>query len=624
MATEFDVGSITSRTNTRLSSKIAWNQLLLDAVAFRLNDSYSEELAYLANYFAYLVRENKWGLARNISSLLAYQDIHRYQAHRKISATGILRISLDESLVTVEDWDSLVTYTVGQQVAYKNKYWQALTTTTPGLEPDITPAEWVRVDVSHINNIVIPKYAIFSNNVAVSYLNIANEQLLAGDDYVDINILQGDLVTFNTVATGITNEEFQISNDSIENSFFEVTVNSVVWENVNSLLLEASDSESYELENFLDFSGVFLKFGNDNFGKKLVASDVVEFNYIQSLGYLGNTFSKNLVTTVDSPIVDILNNPVTVFCSNLSAVFGGQNEESLEEIRNNAPFTFQTGDRATSANDYKIIIIDNFTYVLKITVWGSYEINIDAGGDPWDFLPLEENRVYISIVTQSLQPLTTPQKLAISEQLNQYKAPTDIVTYEDAKIIRLVFNTSAFIQDKSYTLNEVRTNIDNDLDLEYSIENREFFESVRFSDYQALIDNVEGVDYHNTTVRVWEEYYFDVNYDFSVAALLFPITPSSIKVYVQDIITPNDEFLIGTDDGIGNIVAEPGYDLTGSGINYTTGIGSILSTPLSEPYTNYRIRLEYTIDDQNITLKERYHIVDYDQTRSVITAQYIS
>ena len=88
-----------------------------------------------------------------------------------------------------------------------------------------------------------------------------------------------------------------MKNNSIENSIFDVTVNNEVFTRVDSILEADSGSEKvFELENFKDFSGVRLKFGNDVFGKKLNSGDVVVFKFIQTDGLSGNVYSKNSIT----------------------------------------------------------------------------------------------------------------------------------------------------------------------------------------------------------------------------------------------------------------------------------------------------------------------------------------
>ena len=131
-----------------------------------------------------------------------------------------------------------------------------------------------------------------------------------------------------------------------------------------------------------------------------------------------------------------------------------------------------------------------------------------------------------------------------------------------------------------------------------------------------------GVDYHETTVELSEMYLFNVTYDTSINLKLFPISPNSVSVYIQDFVLETPEQLMGTDDGLGNFIAESGFDLTGSSVNYTTGAGGIISAALPEPYQNYNVRLAYSIVSNDLILKGRYQIFDYDDVGSTIVTQY--
>lgn len=623
MASNFDFASIRQRIIDRLRAKVSWSDILYISTNTRLIDAFAEELAYCMLYDEYLARERKWGIASNRSSLLSFQDIFKYKAHRKIGATGIVRLSLvDTYFNQAYDWSSTTTYLTGEKVSYNNKYYEALATTTNNT-PDTNPLKWRRIMVSPIiYNIDIPKFTVFSTTVGTKFTTTNAYSLTTADDYIDITVTQGIPRSYNFTAVGDINEEFDIVNTSIENTFTESYVNSIQYDEISDILLGTTEELVYEVENKLDFSGVYLKFGSDINGKKLSVGDAIVFNYLETLGFNGNLSSEGYIITIDSTIYDSNGDVIDLKCYNQDRMEGGKNEEDIESIRINAPNTFQAGDRATSKTDYKTII-ENFPFVLKANVWGAYEVNIDAGNSPWDFIPTEENLVHAAIISSTSQNLTNAQKLLISNYISNFQAPTDILTFETVEFVNLIFNTNAYISDRSYTLSEVNSSIKTTLADTYSVTALNFFQPIRFSDYQRLIDEVAGVDYHDTIVTLYKNYVFDSSFNFTLDLPTYPIDPGSIYIYVKDIVLDEDEFLIAVDDSANGWTGQPGYTgITGS-ISYTSGAGLFyLNSTLPNLYSNYEIRVEYKLAGNNLTLVTRYSIYKIDNSRTVVNCYY--
>jgi hypothetical protein len=580
----FDAESIITRVINNLRSKISWAEVLNTSTSRQIVEPISEELAYEVNYDNFLTRENKWNLARNKTSLLAFTGIHRYEAHRKIGSQGILTLSADKTF-----------------------------------------------NVAPTKNITIPVYTQFSSDSGIIFVSKNTYAITTSDLSIDIDIIQGIPRSFTYVASGDDFEEFDIDNDIIENSFYELYVNDTLWGRIENIFEADIADESYELTNKIDFSGIYIKFGNNINGKKLENGDIVEFKYVDTLGFDSNIESSNTVINVDSTILNIDGESVDIFCKNDDAIVGGQDVEELEEIRKNAPKFFQTGDRASNNSDYEQIILDEFSYVLKVLAWGTYENNIDQGLNPWENVPLEDNNVFVATIrTDGSESLSTAQKLEISERLNEFKAPTDIVQFVDGQIVHLIYEITAYISNRSYTLSDVKNSINLTLKTNYDLENREFFEHIRFSDYQRIIDEAEGVDYHHSIPIFYDKTYFSPAWTSDLSLPMFVITPSTVEVYIQDIVNDTDPILIGTDNGLGSIIGEPGYTLTGSTISYNTGIGAIIldNVPpvLTEAYTNYEIKTLYRTSTDDLVLKERYQTYGYDESLSLdrITTVYTS
>lgn len=572
----FDVESIKNRMITNLSSKASWAKILFYSTNQRLIDIVAEEINNLAHYDEYLTRETKWSLAQNQSSLLSQEKLLGYKSHRDIGAKGNIRISTDSGFANPP-----------------------------------------------VKTIQIPKYSVFTNeDSTIKVTTIQNESLLTINNYIDIQVVQGIPKEFSRTAAGDLYEEIEVDNDAIENVTYELYVNDVLWTELDDIRL-AEDGESmiYEIENKSDGSGIILKFGNNVFGKKLEVGDTIVFKYIETLGAGGNITSTDIINKVESVIYDIDGARVEIFVTNVDPIDGGDGKENIEDIRTNAPNAFQTGDRATSKDDYKAILLQH-DYVDKANVWGEYEYNQDEGNPPGTFVELQENVVHVVAFSPGGSPLTPTQINEIIEYINDYKSPTSIIRFEDIIFVYMVFIINAFVSDRSYTLSEVQNSILTGIQTEYGIDNAEFERNVYESDYMAFLDNIDGVEYHNTLIYLYDLSTFNSPYEGTISIPLFEIATETVEVYVKNDTLSLDWTKIGTDDGIGGFTPEAGYDLTGSTINYLTGEGSlIVVSGLTGLYSDYEIKYYYSLVSNNIVLTARNQILRYGE--STVPVQYI-
>ena len=574
---QFDYESTRLRMINSLRAKVSWAEILDFSSNAKIIEVFAKEIAELANFDIYLTRENQWSLAKNISSLLSSSEMLAYTAHRKIGSVGSLVLSPSSTF-----------------------------------------------NGTYGTTIMLPKYSIFSSSEdsTIKFCNTENSSIPAGTATVSLNVVQGTPKSSTYMALGSNYEEVLIYSSSIEASHYELYVNGVLWTEVNNLLDSGATDTEYEIKNLYNFEGVRIRFGNDIFGKKLTAGDTVVFYYIDTLGNLGNVSRINTITTVESTIYDTTPTPVTIYCKNTGTMDGGDAIESLESIRLNAPKIFQTGNRAVTKDDY-ITILENSELVYKVNVWGEYEYLIDNNltpGDSTSFVPLEENKVHIAGLKNTGAILDETDKENIIAYLNDYKSPTDIISFEDPEVVYLHFISTAYVRDRSYSLTTVKMNIDAILASTYSFQNFDFGTNIYETDYKTLVDGVEGVDHNNTSLRVYNEISFDQANSASFILSLFPIAPTSgqtvsVKVFLK---SPSTEyFQIGQDDGSGNIdgltVGGETYDLTDSVINYTTGVGFIQITSPAISYLTYTLKVEYSITSNDFILTARSQLFRFGE-----------
>ena len=157
-----------------------------------------------------------------------------------------------------------------------------------------------------------------------------------------------------------------------------------LYKEVDSLYL--SDSTDRVFERRLNENGFYeIKFGSGVFGKQLKKGDIVSINYIQSDGVEGviskNTINGNSLFVYDSirqrQIFEdtFANKNETIFINSSNAslltINNPQNstslsdEETVEEIRKNAPKSFSSQLRLVNESDYTSFLEKNLSNVLN-------------------------------------------------------------------------------------------------------------------------------------------------------------------------------------------------------------------------------------------------------------------
>lgn len=562
---QFDYDSIKQRLNAYLASTSSWASFLDYGSIDNVIASLANEMAYEIQYSEYNCMENFWNMARNRSSLLQMSPMHGYVVPRKQASSGVLRVSTSQTF-----------------------------------------------DSSHNKNISIPKFFQFSGNNI--YVCTDNDYMLnANENYTDVNCVQGEVKSVSFLAEGIQYEEKTILDDSIENSFFVLTVNGTEWKNVDSLFLYGSTDKVYQIRTLSDLSGITIRFGNDIFGKKLSKNDQIMFKYISTLGTNGNVFSSNIITSVESQAFDSNGNAIKLYCTNISKFVGGVDYPSIEYIREVSPKVYQTGQRASSRDDY-YTILKQINYLSKISVWGAYEKLKDENKDPWDFISTEENVIHLALLDSAYDIITTEQKNSIIDTIHNLCDPTDLIQFENVIKIPMIFHIEGTIINTSYTTAEVESSIKASLSNTYGIENMNFGENVYNSDYVRLIDEVDGIDNHNSYIELCEFMTLSSAYYGDFQLPIYPVDYKSIVVYVKNITNEESNWeKLATCNSNGNLVGSGIYITTDSSIALNTGKGMLnITNGLTDDYNNYLFKISYQYIENNLKVGKRSNILYYD------------
>jgi len=206
-------------------------------------------------------------------------------------------------------------------------------------------------------------------NTQPKTISPANEQY----NFNNIEIIQGSLKTFNFVSVDPgPSEKFELPDTDIDTSTLLVTVQTSATDLSTETYNLATDisnvtnaSKVYFLEETpQDTYEIF--FGDDIIGKKLSSKNIVQAQYLTSVGTAANSSNTTVQTFTTGSIggssdIDI----TTVTNSN-----AGADKETITSIKFNAPRVNAARNRAVTAEDYKSLIQANFTDAESITVYG--------------------------------------------------------------------------------------------------------------------------------------------------------------------------------------------------------------------------------------------------------------
>ena len=255
-------------------------------------------------------------------------------------------------------------------------------------------------------------------------------------------------------------------------STLQVQVNGVAWTEVPSLYDEGPSQQVFATLNEADgttdvvfgdgVEGAVLPTGQNN----LIA------NYRIGLGSAGNVGANTVTTLVDRPLgVSGVTNP--------GAATGGQDPESVSDIRSNAPLTVLTLGRAVSLEDYENYA-STFAGIAK-----AYALWIPNGPGQGVFLT-------VAGVGGAALPPGNPTLANLVASLQNYGNPLIPITAQS--FLETLFGLSADIKyDPAYSQPAVQAQVLQTLSQAYSFAARTFGQGVSVDEVAAVIQAVPGV-----------------------------------------------------------------------------------------------------------------------------------
>ena len=258
----------------------------------------------------------------------------------------------------------------------------------------------------------------------------------------------------------------------------QVTANSEAWTEKISLYQQKPSARVFATLN-QPGGHTDVLFGDGVEGATLpTGQNNIRANYRIGAGLSGNVAAGSITTLVDRPLgVSGVNNP--------QAATGGEDPQSVDDIRENAPLSVLTLGRAVSITDYQNYA-QSFAGIAK-----AYAIWIPSGPGRGVFAT-------VAAAGGSALPPGNPTLANLITSLHDYGNP--LIPIHVLSFLETLFSLSAYIKcDPSYDFEAVKANVLQQLRQNYSFNARTFGQGVSADEVTAFIQAVPGVIAVNVT-----------------------------------------------------------------------------------------------------------------------------
>ena len=442
---KFDSSTIYNKLISKLQQDPDWKVIINNSAVSALLKASSETESELARYAEYLYKESKWNTAQNSSSILAMANMLGYQPHRKKSSTGKIYVSTDSRthLVGSVGIDSETFKSIDAQHNALN--WSMATS-----DLQITPNCDI-TDSNGVHYIASPK--IFNKGLYYDTLEIM--QGIRKSIFIDIHTIQNvatssRLDPYLYIPVTITNCEDASNN--LSKAYFRVYVAREVvngtdistsyteYRIVDDLLLSQYSDKDVEVYNDLYSQELFyLKFNNDvQRGSILDISDNtsiigIRIDYVETLGKDSNV-TANFQTFTVNDVIDSNGSTTKLYGINLSPIVNGDDEETIADIKANAPKFYINNYTSGTREAYENVITNMTFSVDNIGVLKPKKVKVFRGDKVIN--GVNQPVTCISFLSDVLEDLTDVDESVYDDiektlnySLSKLKSPQDILDF---------------------------------------------------------------------------------------------------------------------------------------------------------------------------------------------------
>lgn len=376
---------------------------------------------------------------------------------------------------------------------------------TISVAPSASPPVYGTVN-GHANSILIPKATVLLGQSdvaqAIPFYTTEDKYLAppgpGGASGILVDVVQGQQVSPEVFpADGTASQQYVLRTQQVDRNLLIVKVGSsevsaLPWSLATTFL--TAEAQDHVYQSFEDANGnVYVQFGDGNFGAIPQLGDNIYVYPVVTLGSGGNV-AAGTITQVSSTVVDTNGNPVGLTATNVNAMTGGADPETIETAKRNGPALLSALFRAMSKNDY-IALTESISGVDKANAWGEQEEthpNIKLINRVMVvFLALDTNGNLVNPVSPQYAQIQTEVQALLEER----KPVTTRIVFKAPEWIDLLVTVTVAVDRTLYDPAIVASDVTLAIQDFFSYANVDFGQDARQSLVANLISNVAGVSW---------------------------------------------------------------------------------------------------------------------------------
>lgn len=427
-----------------------------------------------------------------------------------------------------------------------------------------------------VQNLYIPKFSSFSGSVNSQSYNFWTLQDYSAElngnyyNFSNVEVIEGTPQTLTFICTE-EGQKFVLPNTNIDASTLSITVQDTTensfyekYDLASNIMQINATSKVYYLKQ-LENDTYEISFGTTGLGLPISVGNVITMSYLITNKSVANgvsTFAYNGSGLGGSTAVSLL-----------TASYGGKDQETKEEIKQNVHAAFFDQDRAVTASDYSSIIKRYYANIDSISVWGG-EVN-----DPPQY-----GKVYIAIKPSTGPYLTSGEKTYIKESILKNKNVVSVIPeIVDPSYLELEVNTTVYYNKNKTTrsIDELKTAVVATIQNYRNTSLSKFDGIFRMSKFAAAVDATDqSIMSSINTFSIWSEVTpkFNVSADYSLNVG----NPIYNEAVPEEAFSSTGFYLDNTttvyymdDDGLGNIRVYSILEGTGNKVVKYPKVGTI-------------------------------------------------
>tara|TARA_E500000331_G_scaffold307524_1_gene312466 strand:- start:187 stop:1983 length:1797 start_codon:yes stop_codon:yes gene_type:complete len=314
------------------------------------------------------------------------------------------------------------------------------------------------------------------------------------------------------VNTSSKSQKFVLDNPDIDANTISVTVYPTggsfnePYLIANNILGVDSTSKVFFLEEIAD-DRYELIFGDGVLGKKLENNAQIVVNYISTSGAVSNGVKTFVFTGVLVNESDVTPNSYNITVDSSIPAAGGEDQETTDRIKFNAPKTFGTQDRAVTAEDYGAIVRNIYPATSDIIIFGGED------QDPPDY-----GKVFVVLKPTDASYLTSLTKNKIVEELKKYVVASVEPVIVDPAVLHVELTSEIYYNSKitDFATTTIRDLAINAVTSYLDTSGTEKFKGkFRHSKFTAVIDEADrSINSNLTAVTMRRDFYPQLNSTF--------------------------------------------------------------------------------------------------------------